>query len=95
MCFEVLGAGTCGQLSSSTPISLGILYTRDTGTRVFGVAADDVMRVQIDIGGTLRDATLGRNGFYYQLADGATSNDVRQVISTTTDGQHHIVHVHQ
>ena len=90
MCFEVLGAGTCAQLGPSMPIGVGILYTRDAGTRVFGVAADDVRRVQVDVEGTLRDATLERNGFYYQLGDGATSDDVRQVISTTSDGQRHI-----
>lgn len=93
VCFEVLGAGTCGQLSASTPISITILYTRAGGTRVFGVAADDVTRVQIDVGGTLRDATLGTNGFYYQLGDDTTSDDVRQVISTTSDGQHHTLPV--
>lgn len=93
VCFEVLGAGTCGELSAPTPISMSILYTRAGGTRVFGVAADDVTRVQIDIGGALRDATLKTNGFYYQLAGGATSADVRQVISTTSDGQRHILPV--
>lgn len=94
VCFEVLGAGTCGELSSSMPISLSILSTRVSGTRVFGVAADDVTRVQVDVGGTLGDATLATNGFYYQLAAGATSGEVRRVIGTTSDGQRHILPVH-
>lgn len=94
VCFEVLGAGTCGELGPSSPIAMGILYTKDAGTRVFGIASDDVTRVQIDLAGDLRDATLRRNGFHYRLSESVTSNDIRRVISTTSDGQRHVLAVH-
>ncbi len=94
ICFEVLGAGTCGTVDPTNPVTLAILYTKDAGTRLFGVASDTVTRVQVDLHSTVHDATLQQNGFYYHLPPAYTSDDIRNVISTTSDGQTHTFPVH-
>ncbi len=98
VCFEVLAAGACGRVDSSAPfgagITFGILTTRNGGTRVYGVASDDVAKVDVVINGTDYPATLSNNGFYFALPVGVTSDEIQSVISTWTDGTVHTFPVH-
>ena len=93
-CYEVLAAGSCGRLDNASGVTFSILYTRDDGTRLYGVAADQVRRVQVQVDGVLGDAVLRKNGFYYQLPEGATSDDVEYVFATWHDGSTRPVRVH-
>jgi hypothetical protein len=94
VCYQILAAGTCGRLDTPTGITFSILAIRDRGTRLFGVAADDVVRVQVVVDGVAKDAVLRKNGFHYQLVDGSDGSDVQRVISTLADGTIHTVNVH-
>ncbi|MGA9760958.1 MAG: hypothetical protein WBQ14_00825 [Gaiellaceae bacterium] len=90
VCYEINAAGTCGRVDTSTGISFGMLGGGVGGTRVFGVAADKVVKVQVQVSGTLYDAILNNNGFYFQLPVG-TSEHQLQVIATWDDGTTHSV----
>jgi len=94
VCYEILAAGTCGQLDVQGGVSFALLYTRNGGTRLYGVAADKVARVQVDAGGVLADATLRNNGLYYQLPKGVDGEAVARVVVTWKDGTERAVHVH-
>ncbi|HZS29997.1 MAG TPA: hypothetical protein VFA37_01930 [Gaiellaceae bacterium] len=93
VCFEVLAAGDCGRVDGSaafgTGITFGILSTRSGGTRLYGVAADNVAQVDVEIGGTDYPATLRNNGFYFALPDGVDSGQIQNVVATWTDGTIH------
>jgi hypothetical protein len=95
VCYHIRAAGTCGVLTGSAQITVSILWTRNSGGRVFGVAADEVARVQVVTGGLAHDALLRANGFYYELPEGIDSGDVERVISTLSDGSSHVVRVHE
>lgn len=97
VCFEVLAAGTCGKADNSGPFGAGITpFILSVGgvTRVYGAASDSVARVDIEIGGANSAATLGNNGFYYQLPDGVSSSQIEAVIATWKDGSVHTFPVH-
>jgi hypothetical protein len=94
VCYEIAAAGTCGKLDLQGGVSFALLYTRAGGTRLYGVAADKVARVQVDVAGTLTDATLQNNGLYYQLPEGVDGDAVARVMVTWKDGSEHAVHVH-
>jgi hypothetical protein len=98
VCFEVLAAGTCGKVDGSDPYGAGIVFsilsTRDGGTHVYGVAADKVVKVDVEIDDTEHPATLSNNGFYYALPDGVGSSQIQNVIATWTDGSVHEFPVH-
>jgi hypothetical protein len=95
VCFHIRGAGTCGDLLRwPSHITFGVLWIRGTGGRLFGVAADDVTRVQVVIAGTPTDAMLRNNGFYFQMPRGTSGADVQQVVSTLSDGSRRVFPVH-
>lgn len=96
VCFEVRAAGSCGNPStdpSGAGITWGILSIRSTGTRVYGVASDEVVKVDVEIDGVNHPATLNNSGFYYQVPDGLTGDDVQQIVATWKDGSVHQVSV--
>ncbi len=97
VCYEVRAAGSCANPDtdqSGAGISWGILSIHGTGTRVFGVVSDEVAKVEVEIGGVNHPAVLNRNGFYYQVPDGASGDDVQQIVATWNDGSVHPVSVH-
>lgn len=98
VCFEVLGAGDCGNVNGGEPygagISFGILGTRTGGTRLYGVASDYVAKVDVEIAGTDYPATLSNNGFYFALPDGITSDHIQSVVATWKDGSVHTYPMH-
>jgi hypothetical protein len=97
VCFEVRAAGSCGNPNtdpSGAGITWGILSIRSTGTRVYGVASDEVAKVEVEIGSIDHPATLSDSGFYYQLPDGVAGDDVQQIVATWKDGSVHPVSVH-
>ena len=94
VCFEVKAAGTCGRVDTPTGVTFGILSTRSGGPRLYGVAADQVTRVQVQVNGIRSDALLRNNGFYFQLPAGVGGADVEQVISYWNDGSSHVFPVH-
>ena len=94
VCFEIRAAGTCGHLDARSGVTFATLFTRSGGTRVFGVAADDVTRVEVQVNGVLRDAILRNNGFHYQLPVATASGDVEYVRSTWRDGRTAMFPVH-
>jgi len=94
VCFEIKAAGTCGRVDTPTGITFGILSGGSGGTRLFGVAADQVTRVQVQVNGNRSDALLRNNGFYFQLPAGVGGADVEQVISYWNDGSSHVFPVH-
>jgi hypothetical protein len=90
VCYEINAAGSCGRVDTSTGITWGILNGGAGGTRVFGVAANKVVKVQVQASGTLYDAVLHDNGIYFELPAG-TSEHQLQVIATWNDGTTHSV----
>lgn len=98
VCYEIRAAGSCGRLDqwpwSAVGFTFSILYTRDGGTRVFGVAGDQVQTVEVEVADTYHAAEVRNNAFYYQLADGLSGNDVQRLVATWTDGSTHEFHVH-
>jgi hypothetical protein len=90
VCFEIKSAGTCGSLNSPSGVTWAILSTRGN-SRVFGVASDAVARVQVDVNGVLRDATLRNNAYDYQLASHLDDRAVRGLLVSWTDGSQHAV----
>jgi hypothetical protein len=97
VCFEIRAAGTCERLDDPSGITLAIFATRVGGTRVYGVAADSVARVQVNVAGVLRDAVLHNNAYYYQLPSSfgiAEGDAVQNLVVTSKDGTTHLVNVH-
>ena len=89
VCYHVRGAGSCGDLfGTASHIVVGTLWIRGSGGRLFGVAADDVVRVEVDVAGTHNEAILRNNGFYFALPRGSGGSDI-QVFSTLDDGSTH------
>jgi hypothetical protein len=89
VCFHVLGAGTCGDLGKfPSHIWAAELWIRGSGGRLFGVAADDVVRVEVEIAGKQNEAILRNNGFYFEMPPGSGGAEIR-VISTLADGSRH------
>ncbi len=89
VCFEVRAAGSCGRVDTPTGIIFAILYTRAGGTRLYGVAADKVNRIEVRIDGVGREMLLRNNGLYYELPEGLGSGDIDAVISFLHDGSAH------
>jgi hypothetical protein len=85
VCFEIKAAGTCGKLDTPTSFTWAILSTRGS-TRVFGVAADDVRRIEVDVDGVLHRALLRSNGYFYELDEGLSESAIRSITSTSKDG---------
>ena len=82
-------------LNGPAQISFSILWTKDAGGRLFGMASDDVVGVQVVIDGVAHNAVLRRNGFYLQLPAGSDGSDVQRVESTRSDGSVNSVPVHE
>jgi hypothetical protein len=93
VCYHVLGAGSCGRLDMPNGITFSILFVRNSGTRLYGVAADKVSRVQVVVDGVAHDATLRNNGFYFEVAKAGDDGKVDRVISTFNDGTTHTMDV--
>ena len=89
VCFQVRAAGTCGRVDTPSGISFAVLSTRSGGVRLYGVAADQVVRVRVHVNGTARDALFRNNGFYYQLPLGEASSEIEQVVAVWDDGSTH------
>lgn len=85
VCFEIRAAGTCNTLDGSPGITWAILSALGS-TRVYGVEADGVARVQVNVGGLLHEATLRNNGYFYELEKGMRLRDVRGITATWKDG---------
>jgi hypothetical protein len=90
VCFEIKAAGSCGSLNSPSGITWAILSTRGN-SRVFGVAADAVARVQVDVKGVLHDAILRHNAYHFQLPAQLDDTAVHSLLVTWTDGSQHRV----
>lgn len=89
VCYQIRAAGTCGRVDTGAGITFALLSTRVGGTRLFGVAADHVVQVSVEIEGRLSEAILRNNGFYFELPEGASSADVGQVTAVWSDGSTH------
>lgn len=94
VCYEVRGSGSCGFVDKrgfyDAGITFSILWDRASGaTRIFGVAANQVKSVTVEIGGVEHPAILQNNGFYYELPDGVSDNQVQQLFATWKDGSVH------
>lgn len=89
VCFEIKAAGTCGSLDGAG-ITWAVLSTPGN-SRIFGVASDGVTRVQLEIEGVLRDATLRDNAYFYQLAPELDDLAIEHIVVTWTDGSRHLV----
>ena len=94
ICYEIRAAGSCGRLDNGVGVTFGILYTRDGGTRVFGIAADNVLKVIVVVGGVAHPALIENNAFYYQLPRHKTGADIDELVATWEDGSAHPFHVH-
>jgi len=90
VCFEIKAGGTCGSLDTPSGVSWAILSTRGN-SRVFGIASDVVARIQVDVKGTLYDATLRNNAYHYQLASDLDDTAVHGLLVTWKDGSQHAV----
>jgi len=89
VCFEIRAAGTCGRVDTPSGITFAILSTRTGGARLYGVAADQVVRVEIQVNGANSKALLRDNGFYYHLPQGTASSDIDRVTAIWNDGSAH------
>jgi hypothetical protein len=85
VCFEIRAAGTCGKLDTPTGIAWAILSTRGS-TRVFGIVADEVSRVTVNVDGTDHRALLRSNAFFYELDEGVSESAIRSIASTSKAG---------
>ena len=98
VCYEILAAGGCGNLNagpwSNVGFTFSILYTQGGGTRVFGVVSDPVAKIDVQAGGVDYPATVSNNGFYYQLPEGVSDDQVQQIIATWKDGSVHTFSLH-
>jgi hypothetical protein len=60
--------------------------TADTPVVVWGLAPDDVARVDVVVNGRVHAARMGRNAFYYELADVTLGDDaIEALLVTLTD----------
>lgn len=89
VCYEIRAAGSCSRLDNDLGFTFSILYTRDGGTRVFGIVSDDVRQIDVVIDGATHRAVIDNSAFYYQLSGGHASGDVDRVIATWHDGSTH------
>lgn len=87
------GGGSCGNLETRPWNTVGLTFSiassRSDGTRVFGVVADKVTAVSVEIDGTDHPALLRNDGFYYQLPTGLSEGDIMRIVATWQDGSTH------
>lgn len=97
VCYMIEGAGSCTNLAkwpwNTVGFTFSIFSTRDGGTRVFGIATDQVTSVTVEIAGVEQPAVLEHNALYYQLPPGVHDSDIQQVTATWDDGSVHSVPV--
>jgi hypothetical protein len=89
VCFQIHGAGTCGRVDSPTGLTLAILTTPGGGARLYGVAADHVQRVEVEVEGVAYQALLRSNGIYFALPPGSDGGDLT-VTAIWNDGSAHL-----
>jgi len=69
-------AGCFAQFSSEVPISYDVRDIDQVGSGlpaiVDGLAPDNVASIDVDVDGTLHQATLANNGFFYELPDASS-----------------------
>jgi hypothetical protein len=94
VCYEIRAAGSCGRLGNGVGVVFGILYTRDGGTRIFGVAADNVREISVVVDGVPHRALIKNNAFYYQLPRHKRGADIDELVARWEDGSDHPFHVH-
>ncbi len=98
VCYMIEGAGSCANLAkwpwNTVGFTFSIFSTRDGGTRVFGIAADKVTSVSVEVAGVEQPAILENNAVYYQLPPGVHDSDIQQVTATWSDGSTHSVPLH-
>ena len=71
--------------------TFGVFGTHDGGTRIFGIAADKVTAVSVEIAGIEHPAILGNHALYYHLPPGVHDSDIQQVTATWKDSSVHSV----
>lgn len=95
VCYMIQGAGTCVSLEkwpwSTVGFEYSVFSTQEGGTRIFGIAADKVTSVSVEIGGSAHPAILGNHAIYYHLPPGIQDADIQKVIATWKDGSVHAV----
>jgi hypothetical protein len=95
VCYMIEGAGSCANLAkwpwNTVGFTFSIFSTRDGGTRVFGIAADKVTSVSVEVAGVEQLAVLQNNALYYQLPPSVHDSDIQQVTATWSDGSTHSV----
>jgi hypothetical protein len=98
VCYMIQGAGTCTNLEKwpwdTVGFTFSIFSTRNGGTRIFGIAADKVASVSVDVSGAEQPAILENHSLYYQLPAGVHESDVQQIVATWKDGSTHSVPLH-
>lgn len=96
VCYEIRAAGSCGRVDDEVGpgFVVSVLYTRDEGTRVFGVVSDAVRSVDVEVAHVTYPATLRGNAFYYDLPSGVSGSSVDSVSATWSDGTVHSLEVH-
>ena len=85
VCFEIKAAGTCGRLDTETGLTWAILSTHRS-TRIYGVAADSVQRVEVTVNGVAHPAVLRNNGYFYELEAGIPESAIDAIVAAWSDG---------
>lgn len=95
VCYMIQGAGSCANLQKwpwdTVGFTFGVFSTRDGGTRIYGIAADKVASVSVEIAGINHPATLGNHALYYHLPPGVHQSDIQMVSAIWKDGSVHSV----
>lgn len=91
------GGGSCANLETwpwqTVAFAFSIFSSRDGGTRVYGVAADKVTSISVEIAGVEHPAILKNNALFYQLPASIQESDIQQITATWNDGSTHSVPV--
>jgi hypothetical protein len=99
VCYMIQGAGSCTNLDkwpwNTVGFTFGVFGTRDGGTRIFGIAADKVTAVSVEIAGVDYPAVLGNHALYYHLPPGVHESDLQRITATWNDGSTHSVPMNQ
>jgi hypothetical protein len=99
VCYMIQGAGTCANLDKrpwdTVGFTFSIFSTRNGGTRIFGIAADKVVSVGVEVLGSEQPAILENHALYYQLPAGVHESDIQRVTATWNDGSTHSVPFHR
>lgn len=98
VCYELSdGGGSCANLETwpwnTVGFTFSIFSSRNGGTRVYGIASDEVASVSVEIAGVEHPAILENHALYYQLPPGVHESEIQQIVAIWKDGSTHSVPV--